>query len=83
MATLFSFLFVPKLYQKLINIHKSINGNWFIYFTILLKFYVKKLRSKARFDSYDCDIDDDPTAVGLLPPQHEWTFECPQKVSIF
>ena len=81
MGTVVSFFSFSKLYRSLIDFNQSIDGNWFLYFNFLVKFFIKKLKSKPRFDLYDIEVDGDPYAIGLLPPKQEWTYECPQKVS--
>ncbi|XP_054152656.1 prodigiosin synthesizing transferase PigC-like [Oppia nitens] len=76
MGLLISLLSLPKIYEKLLDFHNSINGNWFQYFQLLYKFWSN--RSNCRFDLYDVNKYDNPYALGVLPPKQEWLYECPQ-----
>jgi hypothetical protein len=79
-----SIITLPFVYviNKFSKLNESINGNWFTYLKILYQFFVKRKFSKGRLELHNPDIDEDPRAVGLLPFQQEWDYECPNKVCI-
>ncbi len=74
--------FVYVIY-KFSKLNGSINGNWFTYLKLWYQFFIKRKFSKGRLELHNPDIDGDPRAVGLLPFQEEWDFECPNKVYHF
>ncbi len=76
----FPFVYVINKFSKL---NQSINGNWFTYLKIWYQFVLKRNFSKGRLELHNPCIDGDPRAIGLLPFQEEWDFECPNKVCNF
>ncbi len=82
MGTVISLITLPVVYltNKFTKLNESINGNWFTYLYLLYEFYLKRNCSKGRFDLYNPEIDGDPHAIGLLPFQEEWDYECPNRV---
>jgi hypothetical protein len=74
--------FVYVIY-KFSKLNESINGNRFTYLKLWYQLFIKRKFSKGRLELHNPDIDGNPRAVGLLPFQEEWHFECPNKVYHF
>lgn len=81
MGLVVSLLSIP-LIKKLITIHREIDGKWFRYLRSVLYLWKRRTQNKTnRVVTHDY-WKDDMRDLGVIPFEHEWTFDTPNRVRI-
>ena len=79
MGLVVSLLAIP-LIKKIIDIHRRIDGKWFRYLQTVLYLRNRRKQNKTnRVVTHDFQKDD-MRDLGVLPFEHEWEYDKPNKV---
>ncbi len=68
-------------FNKLVDINKEINGRWFTYLSDLIQLWIRRKRNKTNRIVIHDVWKDEVRHSGIIPFDHEWTYDSPAKVS--